>query len=113
MPAKQALQVCSFSPVQELYEAAKATVELLEGSRRYKAERLIKAVEEIEKAARENDSLRRVQELARGIYSDHAEDIDIDSASFTHHNGESGYWVGAWLWVSEPDLVEGETDETD
>jgi hypothetical protein len=91
MPETEVLQVCSFGPVQKLYEAAKSG----------DSESIAKAVAAIEKAYRESERLEHIRDLARDQYIDSNCDIDIDDANFTHHNGSDGYWVGAWLWISD------------
>jgi hypothetical protein len=105
----QPLNVSSFVPVQDLYEAARAVLAAKGGdpaAARAARDKLRRAVAAVEEAARVSAGLGRVRDRAEAIYVDSCHDVDIDAHNFTHHNGVDGYWVGAWLWVGDESAAE-------
>lgn len=102
--------VCSYAPVQRLYEAARSMVKR---DNAHSRARLVAAINALERVAEISDKLLHVRELARQAYVDSSCDIDIDEANLTHHNGDDGYWVGAWLWVSDEEAQQANDDENE
>lgn len=92
--------VSSLQPVQDLYVAAKLLL-AAQGNWLVSMLRLKRAVTAIEAAAADSSRLNEVRDLARELYTDTSNDIEIDDQSFTYSSGEGGYWVGAWLFVPD------------
>jgi hypothetical protein len=102
--------VHSHVAIQGLYETAK---QFVDGSG--SLEHLKDAVAAVDAAADENDSdeMAKIVEIARKTYVDSSCDVDIDNSMLHHHNGNNGYWVGAWLWVSDEQASRSEEEDDD
>lgn len=49
---------------------------------------------------------------ARERYADHSDDdIEVDDNVHMHHNGDSGYWVQAWCYVPQDEVIDESTAE--
>ena len=51
----------------------------------------------------------KLLEVARDHYEDNDCDVEIDDNAKMHHNGDTGYWVQAWVYVAE-EYIDGEPD---
>jgi hypothetical protein len=93
--------VCTFEPVQQLYEAA------LEALVRDEiTPRLEKAIQAIEVAAQESDNLDHVRQQAGHLYGGSSEGLEVTVCDFVYHNETDGWWCNAWLYVADPDSDE-------
>lgn len=98
------LEVHSMTTIQRLYEAA---VRVSHQPRDAAAQAaLAYAITDLEHHAVQGAMLEDVTELARQRYEKLADgcNIEIDDLGLTHPSGTGGYWVAAWLWVSQDDL---------
>lgn len=88
--------VCTYTPMQSLYEAACA---VLRG--RQPAEVLERPIQELEAMCRfrQTETGARIVGAGRDTYVDGACDIDIDDATVIYDNNASGWWVMAWCFV--------------
>jgi hypothetical protein len=55
---------------------------------------------------------QRLLQAARERYAyESDDDIEVDDNAHMHHNGEQGYWVQAWCYVPQDEVIDESTAE--
>lgn len=116
MTIKTKVHACVFEPVQTLYEAAREVA--LRGLNSATQHRLDAAIIAFEKSAAEQHTpagekaIAAAQEMVADPACMNNGDIDIDVPGLHHHNGEDGWWVQAWVYVSDTEIAPQSDDGT-
>lgn len=107
MLTKDKQTICSYGPIQRLYEAARQVV--IDADTGDPSE-LMEAVAALERECVENDNdpdAIKAHDAAQNWLRH--EDGDIDD--IVYHNGTDGWWVMAWLFVSDEQVSGDNEDE--
>lgn len=115
MTPRPVMKVTSYGDLQELYESVRTVLDAPDGVAPELRSLLERPIRRLESTAvfRDGPTGQKVLAIAQEIKPveiDH-EEIQIDQEAIVYHNGDDGYWVLAWLFVSDTAMEDDPEEE--